>query len=158
MILTIIAILLFGLAVGFTVYPRYYAPLCAYAGLLALHMSYSIYVSTPYLWFWAVSAVIAATIYRLVPEGEPDGRRVSNVYITLGAIAGAMLGILVEPRLMVLGTIVGTALGVMAYSSTPAGVWLRTSWRTLAQYYAAKGLPAVVTISIIGVAVMGVIS
>ncbi len=158
MILLITGLLLLVAALGFTLFPRMFAPLSAFAGLLVLHMGYHIFVPPRYLWFWAVAAMIAAAIYHLAPVGEPDGKRVSNLYIVSTGVAGILLGILLEPRIMVLGAIIGTALGVMAYSGTPAGRWLRSSWRYWVHYYAAKALPAVVTISIVGVALMGFIS
>ena len=149
-----IVALVAGIALSFI--PRTGAPIAAFVGLLTLHLSYHIMVPTGYLIFWGVAATIAAMLQWLSPAGEPDGRSISNVYIVLAAIAGCLLGILLAPRVMVLGVILGAALGQMAYSSTPVGHWLRDGgWPIMMRYYGAKCLPVVIAIAIVGIAIMG---
>lgn len=158
-VLYVIGLIAMAAAVVLAFVPRCGSPLVAFVSLLLLHLSYRIAVPPGYLAFWGIAAAIAAAIQWLSPAGEPDGRRVSNVYIALGAIAGCLLGILLAPRVMVLGVILGAAMGQMAYASTPAGRWLKMGgWPVMARYYAAKCLPPVVALAILGVAVMGFLS
>lgn len=158
-VLFVIGLAALAAAVVLAFVPRTGAPLLAFVALLSLHLSYRIAVPPGYLAFWGVAAAIAAALQWLSPSGEPDGRRVSNVYIALGAIAGCLLGILLAPRVMVLGVIMGAAMGQMAYASTPAGRWMRAGgWPVMVRYYGAKCLPVVVAIAVAGVAVMGFLS
>ena len=68
---------------------------------------------------------------------------------------GCLLGILVEARFMVLGTILGTVLGVLAYSVTPQGRWLKFPKSNFIQYLCAKGLAVIVAVAMMGIAVEG---
>ena len=91
----------------------------------------------------------------LSPKGEPDGKTTGNLYLGLGAMMGCMLGMLLEARFMVLGTILGTILGLFAFSRTPAGKWLLFPKSNFIQYLCAKGLPVVVAVAMLGIAVEG---
>ena len=81
----------------------------------------------------------------------------SNLYVGLSTIAGAMLGLVISPSLIVLGAIIGSLIGVMAYSRTPKGRWIQPPSATFFQYVGTKCLPAVVTVSIVGITVEGFI-
>jgi hypothetical protein len=72
-------------------------------------------------------------------------------------MAGGMLGILTAPRVMVLGVVLGAALGQLAYSRTPAGKWMLTPSMLFWRYFAAKCLPAIVAVSIVCIAIMGLV-
>jgi hypothetical protein len=72
-------------------------------------------------------------------------------------MAGGMLGILLAPRIMVLGVILGAAMGQLAYSRTPAGKWMLFPSTQFWRYFAAKCLPAIVAVSIVCIAIMGVV-
>ena len=72
-------------------------------------------------------------------------------------MAGGMLGIMLAPRILVLGVILGAAMGELAYSRTPAGRWLLSPSITFWRYFLAKCLPAIVAVSIVSIAVMGVV-
>lgn len=138
--------------------PRWVAAVPAFLGLLLMHWSYFIYVSTSALIFWGIAALITLMLFYLSPSGEPDGNRSSNLYIGLTAMAGGMLGILLEvPSVMVLGVILGAAMGQLAYSRTPAGHWMLNPSSQFLRYFAAKCLPAIVAVSIVCLAIMGVV-
>ena len=72
-------------------------------------------------------------------------------------MAGGMLGILLAPRIMVLGVVLGAVVGQLAYSRTPAGRWMMTPSSLFWKYFAAKCLPAIVAVSIVCIAVMGIV-
>lgn len=137
--------------------PRWVAAVPAYAGLVLMHLSY--YIAVPMLTFifWGIATLITVGLFYLSPSGEPDGHSSSNLYVGFTAMAGGMLGILLAPRLLVLGVILGAAMGQLAYSRTPAGKWMLNPSSLFWRYFAAKCLPAIVAVSIVCIAIMGIV-
>ena len=157
-ILLVAGVICLVAALILVLWPRWVAAVPAYVGLALMHWSYFIYVSTSALIFWGIAALITLMLFYLSPSGEPDGNRSSNLYVGLTAMAGGMLGILLEvPSVMVLGVILGAAMGQLAYSRTPAGRWMLKPSSQFLRYFAAKCLPAIVAASIVCLAIMGVV-
>ena len=138
-------------------WPRWVAAVPAYVGLVLLHWSYYIAVPVVTFVFWGIATAITVGLFYLQPSGEPDGNRSSNIYVGFTAMAGGMLGILLAPRIMVLGVILGAIMGQLAYSRTPAGRWMLFPSTQFWRYFAAKCLPAIVAISIVCIAIMGIV-
>ena len=134
-------------AVCLLFYRRIAAALPAYVALALLHASTYIYLPVKTFVFWGIATLIVAGIHRLLPPGEPAGRKSGNVYV----------GMLVGARVMVLGVVLGAFVGQMAYSRTPEGKWLKFPTSTFIQYFCAKSLPAIVAVSMLGIAVEGFI-
>lgn len=99
---------------------------------------------------WGIATALVVGLRYYQPSGEPDGRNTGNVYVGLGAIAGALLGLLVGREFIVAGTIIGAFMGVMGYSRTPHGRWIKFPTSTFIQYFCAKGLPAIIAIAMTG--------
>lgn len=150
-----VACLIAALALVF--WPRWVAAVPAYAGLLLMHLSYYIAVPGMTFAFWGIATLITVGLFYLSPSGEPDGNRSSNLYVGFTALAGGMLGILLAPRVMVLGVVLGAAVGLLAYSRTPAGKWMLNPSTLFWRYFAAKCLPAIVAVSIVCIAIMGLV-
>ena len=144
-------------ALALVLKPKWVAAVPAFIGLVLMHYSYYIDVKTATLIFWGIVALITVGLFYLSPSGEPDGHSSSNLYVGLTAMAGGMLGILTAPRVMVLGVVLGAALGQLAYSRTPAGKWMLTPSMLFWRYFAAKCLPAIVAVSIVCIAIMGLV-
>ena len=144
-------------AILLVLWPRWVAAVPAFIGLLLMHLSYTIDVKTMTFIFWGIATLITVGLFYLSPSGEPDGNRSSNLYIGFTSMAGGMLGIMLAPRVMVLGVILGAAMGQLAYSRTPAGKWMLNPSTMFWRYFAAKCLPAIVAISIVCIAVMGMV-
>ena len=144
-------------AILLVLWPRWVAAVPAFLGLLLMHLSYTIDVKTMTFIFWGIATLITVGLFYLSPSGEPDGNRSSNLYIGFTAMAGGMLGIMLAPRVMVLGVILGAAMGQLAYSRTPAGKWMLNPSTMFWRYFAAKCLPTIVAISIVCIAVMGMV-
>lgn len=144
-------------ALALVLKPKWVAAVPAFIGLVLMHYSYYIDVKTATLIFWGIAALITVGLFYLSPSGEPDGHSSSNLYVGLTAMAGGMLGILTAPRVMVLGVVLGAALGQLAYSRTPAGKWMLSPSMLFWRYFAAKCLPAIVAVSIVCIAVMGLV-
>lgn len=144
-------------ALALVLKPKWVAAVPAFIGLVLMHYSYYIDVKTATLIFWGIAALITVGLFYLSPSGEPDGHSSSNLYVGLTAMAGGMLGILTAPRVMVLGVVLGAALGQLAYSLTPAGKWMLSPSMLFWRYFAAKCLPAIVAVSIVCIAIMGLV-
>lgn len=156
-ILLIAGIACLAAAVGLVMWPRWVAAVPAFAGLALLHWSYYIAVPAMTFVFWGIATLLTAGLFYLSPSGEPDGHRSSNLYVGFSAVAGGMLGILLAPRILVLGVILGALVGQFAYSRTPDGKWMLYPSTQFWRYFAAKCLPAIVAISIVCIAIMGFI-
>lgn len=144
-------------AVALVLWPRWVAAVPAFVGLCAMHWSYYIDVKTTTFVFWGIATLITMGLFYLSPSGEPDGHRSSNLYVGFTAMAGGMLGILLAPRIMVLGVILGAAMGQLAYSRTPNGKWMLFPSTMFWRYFLAKCLPVIVAISIVCIAIMGIV-
>ena len=142
-------------AMALVLWPRWVAAVPAYAGLWLLHWSYYISVPTMTFVFWGIATLITVGLFYLSPSGEPDGHRSSNLYVGFSSLAGGMLGILLAPRILVLGVILGALVGQFAYSRTPNGKWMLFPSTQFWRYFAVKCLPAIVAISIVCIAIMG---
>lgn len=157
-VLLIAGILCLIAAIALVLWPRWVAAVPAFLGLLLMHWSYTIAVPNKTFIFWGIATLITVGLFYLSPKGEPDGHQSSNLYVGLTALAGGLLGILLRhPAYMVLGVILGAAVGQLAYSRTPAGQWMLNPSTMFWRYFAAKCLPVIVTVSIVCIAIMGVV-
>ena len=126
--LLILAIVALALAVVLLIKPWWVAAVpAAVALLLLIGGNYITYMPVWKTALWVAAALVVAVLRRLLPAGEPDGRNTSNLYIGLSALAGALLGMAMGSNYILLGTIVGAFIGMMAYSRTPAGAWVKLS-------------------------------
>ena len=156
-ILLILGVACLIAAIVLVLKPKWVAAVPAFLGLVLMHLSYYIAVPGMTFAFWGIATLITIGLFYLSPSGEPDGHSSSNLYVGLTAMAGGMLGILLAPRIMVLGVVLGAAMGQLAYSRTPAGKWMLSPSMLFWRYFAAKCLPAIVAVSIVCIAVMGVV-
>ena len=135
--------------------PWIVAAIPAYAGLWLLHLS--VYTTFP-KWvfiFYGIATAMVVGLKFISPKGEPDGRNTGNLYLGLGAMMGCLLGMLIDARFMLLGTILGAVMGQVAFSRTPHGKWLMLSKSNFIHYLCARGLPAIVAVAMIGVGIEG---
>lgn len=82
----------------------------------------------------------------MLPKGVTTSRNGVG-YLVGAGIAGGLLGWAVSQQWIVLGVIIGVLLGALAYVTTPAGKHLKHFSSEFLQYLSAKGLPAVVIVS-----------
>ncbi len=157
MILLIAGIVMMAVALVLLFKPWYVAALPAYCGLCFLHFSDKLPLyPTWVLIFYGAATLMVMGLRYISPKGEPDGQITGNLYLGLGALMGCLLG-MIDPRFMLLGTIIGTIIGQIAFSRTPNGKWLLFSKSNFIQYLCAKGLPAIVAVAMMGLAVEGFI-
>ena len=98
LLLLIAGLVLMAITLVLVLKPWWVAAVPAYVGLWCLH--WSSYTSFP-RWVFIFYG--------------------GNLYLGLGAMMGCLLGMIVEARFMVLGTILGTVMGQLAFSRTPGG-------------------------------------
>lgn len=153
-ILLIVGSLLMGASLVIAFIPRSWAAVAAWGALLCFHLAFTSMISTSTLIFWAIAAALVVGIDFLRGiAGRPP--RVTNAYITGGALVGAVTGAAIAPAALIPGAILGAVLGEMAWSRTPAGRALTFPSPQFWQLLAALGLPAVVVMSILGQVFIG---
>lgn len=148
--LLIIAALLLAAAIAMTFLPSRWSAPVAWAGMVLTILSGHIMLSTSQIVFWGIAAAIVLALNFLLPP-DISRSRVGINYIAAGTIIGTLLGILASGPAMIVGSLIGAAAGAIAYSRTPRGRNLGFPSRPFFNYLAAKGLPAVITICIIGI-------
>lgn len=125
----------------------------AFAGMCLIAWGNPGVVRAVMLIFWGVAAAIVVAINYMLPAAVATGR-MGIGYIAGGALLGTLTGYLLGPGAIVLCDVVGTFLGALAFSRTPAGRHLDFPSSKFIQYLCAKGLPAAVTLAIIAFSVI----
>ena len=128
------------------------AVIAAYAGMVGIALFLRL-EATNSLIFWGVAAAIVMVLEYLLPKNVVESRRGVG-YMAGAALAGAFVGMAISHEWMVVGAVVGTILGGIAYSRTPAGMVMEFPSSKFLNYLCAKGLPAVITMCIIGTTVL----
>lgn len=152
MILMIAGSLLLAAAVVLAFTGSRWASPAAYAGLWAFIGSGNVVIATGQTLFWAAAVVIVLLIDRLLPRAEARSRGGVG-YVAGATLAGTLVGLLMSSAGMIIGAAVGAFCGALAYSRTPAGRGLEFPGTRFVEFLGAKGLPAVVTMSIVGLTV-----
>ncbi len=158
-VLTIASFLLI-VALVLTIKPLWVAAVPAFVAMLLLYLTDFIQSVTLPVWkiaMWTMATMIVVALRRYQPAGEPDGRNTGNLYVGLASIMGALLGIAMGSNFVLIGTIVGAVIGLMAYSRTPYGKWIKFANSTFIQYFCARCLPAIVAVAMIGISVESIL-
>lgn len=138
--------------VALTFVPKVWSALAAFLGLGAIYFFGDAGVSSSQFYFWGAAGLIAWGIGVLLPESVAKSRAGVG-YISGAALAGALVGMLISHAGMIIGAALGAFCGAMAYSRTPEGRVLEFPSSKFLHYLCAKGLPAIVSICIMCVAV-----
>lgn len=148
-LLIILGALLLSAAVALSFKPVGPASLAAYASLWMFQWGGILAFPSSTMLFWGVATLIVLGLDRLLPAEITrgvDGRG----YICGGALAGMVVGMLMSSAGIILGAVIGAFLGAMAYSRTPVGKVLAFPSAGFLRFLCARGLPAVVTMSMVG--------
>ena len=126
---------------------------CAYLGASALSQSGRVFIPSSTLLFWAVAVMLVLVINWMRVRMLPVTGVFRN-YVVGGALVGMMAGISLGNAAMTVGSAIGALLGGIAWSRTSAAASGNGRlWRPVVEV----GLPAVVTMTLIGLALIGVI-
>lgn len=156
-ILLIFGLLLLVAALIFLVRPSVPSAVPAFAALVALHFSTHICLPLSTFLFWGTATLIVCVIAFLLPKGEPGGSLHGNFYLATGAIAGLLVGIAADARVMILCATFGTLFGELAYTRTPKGCWIKFPSSNFIHYFCAKGMNILVAVAMMGIAIEGFI-
>jgi len=128
----------------------------SFLGLTAMNSSGYTAISPRILLFWAIAVLIVLFIGR-ARGNAPTVASLGRNYIVGGALAGMMAGVTLGHAAMVAGSALGALLGGIAYGRTVSGKALADGhrlWRGIVEV----GLPAVVSMSMAGLALEGLIN
>ncbi|WP_295730101.1 hypothetical protein [uncultured Muribaculum sp.] len=150
----VIGLVLMAVSLYLIVRPYFPASATAYAGLWMMKWSHVIHPADWLMTSWGIAVAMVLVIDMLQPRNLA---RCTNgmTYIGIGAIVGMMVGMTGLSYLwMVVGAAVGVIAGGYVYARTPAGKPIGFPSARFFQYLCAKGFPAVVTATVIGIAFM----
>ena len=126
----------------------------SYMGLTSIYGSKISYINAGLVCFWALAVLIVlfVNIWRQHKLQIPN---VGRNFIVGGALVGMVAGLVLGYAAMVVGSALGVCLGTMAWWRTPSGIACQQKFvRVLAEV----GLPAVVTMSVAGVALSALVA
>lgn len=150
--------LLLALTVVLTFMPRRAAAVSGYLAMAAAALSGAVaYEASTYI-FWAVATLISVAINYMLP-GEVARSRAGVPYISGGALAGTAVGMAIGTVAgVIVGSALGAFLGALAYGSTVAGRPMSFPSAKFFNYLAAKGLPVIVALSMVGIVTAGLLA
>lgn len=120
----------------------------SYVAMWVLNYGKHIYIGSNTLLFWGIATMMVLLIRMGQQHDKPDSNGMG--YIATGALVGCVVGMLMSHAGIILGSALGAAMGLMAYCRTPNGHTLRFPSKEWIMQLAAKGLPIIVSMSIIG--------
>lgn len=120
----------------------------AYAGLWSMRTSGYAPVSGSVLIFWAIAVVLVTSI-TLTRGSDFVMPARARYFIVGGALAGMGVGLLYYQAGIILGSAAGAVLGAIAFGALTH----QRDYRAIGRYIVAAGLPAVVTMSLLGIAI-----
>lgn len=142
------------LSIYLTVRPYFPAAVTAYGAMWLMTWSHAIHPAPWLLTSWGIAVAIVVATDLLHPHSLSRATNGMG-YIGSGALVGVMVGMTAFSFLwMVVGAAVGTLAGGYFYARTPAGKPLQFPSPRFFQYLCAKGLPAIVTASVLGITLL----
>lgn len=155
--LLVVAALMFAVAVVLLFFPRYPAALAAYAGLWLVRASRYVQLTDGQMVFWGVAVAICVGLAFMLPQAVVRARAGVS-FLAIGALAGTVVGMLLPFEAgSIVGSVVGTFFGAVAFARTPVGAEISFPSSKFLNYLCAKGLPMIVTCSIIALAMVRLI-
>lgn len=123
-----------------------WTPAVALGGFILIYIGGGL-TDTSLLVFWSVASLLVIALDFMLPRSISRSTRGLG-YIAGGTLAGLFTGVLISPSWLVAGAVLGAMAGGMAYALTPEGRILRFPSAGFLNYLCAKGLPAVVNLSV----------
>lgn len=154
----VVTCLLAALTLVMIFMPRRPAAVAGYLALCAGELSGAVaYSGSTYL-FWGVATLIAIAINYMLPATIARARE-GVPFISGGALAGMAVGMALNTvASVIIGAAAGATLGAIAYANTAKGRILEFPSAKFFNYVAAKSLPVIVALSMIGIVMAGVIA
>lgn len=146
-----------GVSVVMMFVPRLPACIVAYMSLWAARLSGYTPFTDGTMIFWGVAVVIVVINSLLLPAFIRNSSRGVG-YISGGALVGMAVGLMMyTAATVIIGAIAGAFLGSIAYTRTKNGAALGFPSAKFFNYLGAKGIPAVIAASMVGLVFAGLI-
>lgn len=149
MFILVVCIILLVLAVALTFYSTTYGTAVAFLALCMSGLMPGVHLGASTYMFWGVAMLIVIALNFILPQGV-TASRLGVPYIFTASLAGMLIGLTVSHAAMIVGAFFAALLGGVAYGRTPKGHQLAYPTHRFWNYLCAKGLPAVISFSIIG--------
>lgn len=153
----VFAIIMMAVTAVMMFMPRFPACIAAYMALWCGRLSgYTLFSDTTMI-FWGIAVGLVVINHFMLPAVIRNSSRGLG-YISGGALAGMAVGLtLYRPASVIGGAVLGAFLAAIAYTRTSKGVVLEFPTSKFFNYLGAKGLPAVMAASMIGLVLAGLI-
>lgn len=152
MLIIVICILLLILAAVLTFTSVSYGTAVAFLALCTSGLLPGVELSGSLYMFWGVAMLIVIALNTILPRSVATSR-VGVPYIVTSTLAGMLVGLTLSHAAMIGGAIIGAILGGIAFARTPSGSVLAFPTYRFWNYLCAKGLPAIISLCIIGTAI-----
>ena len=151
--LLILGIILLASSVYFNLRPHIPAVIPAYGGLWVLQWGEWLTMPSVMLSYWGVMVMIVIIITSMQPQTIVKATQ-GLPHITIGSVCAMLTGATIGYAAMVIGAFAGAIVGGIYFARTPKGKGLAFPSKRFLQYLCAKGLPTVITVSLLGIAIM----
>ncbi len=150
--LLVAGILLMASSLYFCIRPHIPAVIPAYCGLWLMQGSGILAFPGVMLSYWGAMVVVVIIITSMLPQPLVKATQ-GMVHITVGTLAAMLIGATIGYAPMIIGAVVGAAAGATVFARTPKGAALKFPSARFLQYFCAKGLPTIIAVSLIGIAI-----
>ena len=153
----VFAVILMAIGVVMIFFPRTPSCVVAYMAMWAARLSNFTPFTDGTMIFWGAAVAIVVINRYMLPSYIRDSRRGVG-YIGGGALAGMAVGLTMYTAATVIGgSILGALLAAIAYTRTERGKVLEFPTIRFFNYLGSKGIPAVMTASMAGIIIAGLI-
>lgn len=152
-VLLILGILLLALSIYLCVKPHIPAVIAAYGGIWMLQWSEFLAFPSVMLTYWGIMVMFVLIIVTMLPQNLVKATQ-GTTHITLASLCGMLSGATLGYASLIIGAFVGAAVGGVIFARTPKGAGLNFPSSRFLQYVCAKGLPAIIAISLVGIAII----
>lgn len=153
--MTVLAIILFAVAIVLAYLATSWSAAVAYAALILMNAGTHSHLGTWNIVFWAIASAIVIAAAWLQPAKSPARQVLTQgtAYVVTATMAGMLVGLLTTEAGMIIGAAVGAFLGALAFSRTPHGARVAFPSTEFVQYLAARGLSSIVTMCMLGLGI-----
>lgn len=120
----------------------------SFVAMWILNYSHYITLSNNTILFWGIATMLVLLIRMGQTQDKPNSKGIG--YIATGALVGCVVGMLMSNSGIILGATLGAFMGLLAFCRTPNGKELHFPSKEWIMQLASKGLPIIVSMSIIG--------
>jgi uncharacterized protein YqgC (DUF456 family) len=156
--LLVVGSMLLAISTAAIFVPRTQGALIAFAAMIVCNCSHAVTFATETFLFWGVATAISVALDFMLPPTVSKSRA-GVPFISGGALVGMVVGMLTNSMAgIIVCSAIGSFLGAMAYANSQAGYAMQFPSSKFFNYLAAKGLPSIVAMSMVGAVFIQIIS